>query len=446
MLFEQSVQFASLSDIGFRRQNNQDSFAVHLCKEREVWERRGHLFVVCDGMGGHAVGELASKLAVDTIPHAFQKSTAANPRDALQAAVVDANRVINERGTQNREFERMGTTCTALALGSTGILVGHVGDSRAYRIRGNQIDQLTADHSLVWEMIQQRRVHPKDASTLVPKNIITRSLGVEPTVNVDMEGPFPALPGDVYVLCSDGLTNLVSDQEIGVTVRELAPAEACRFLVNLANLRGGIDNITVIAVRLGPMPEAASLEGIPERDDSHSKDVSWLDLAWLAAMAATGLTGLGMMLLSEEWRAAGIGLAGLAVALFLVGTILRRRRSPGANPSPSLTDSMATVLWRPYRTASARATPDLIDRLARLHAELQKAAREENWSINWEEHDELAQKFALATMEKKLSRAFRDLTKAISVLMSGVQAQRRRLKRESRWGNVERKKDTSSGG
>ncbi|ADG67914.1 Phosphoprotein phosphatase [Planctopirus limnophila DSM 3776] len=443
MLFEQSVQFASLSDIGFRRQNNQDSFAVHICKDREDWVRRGHLFVVCDGMGGHAVGELASKLAVDTIPHAFQKSLEQDVKTALLNAIVDGNRVINERGTQNREFERMGTTCTALTLGSTGVLIGHVGDSRAYRVRGSQIDQLTADHSLVWEMIQQRRVHPKDASSIVPKNIITRSLGVEPTVNVDMEGPFPALSGDVYVLCSDGLTNLVSDQEIGVAVRELAPADACRFLVNLANLRGGIDNITVIAVRLGAMPEGVSLDGIPESESREIDGRSFARLAWVIAMVVSCGFGMSLVINGPDWRAAGLALIGLSVFLLAVGWIFRKNHVSPTDKAGVEADSMATVLWRPYRTASARATPELIDRLARLHAELQKAAREEEWSIDWAEHDDLMQKFTLATMEKRLSRAFRDLTKVIGMLMSGVQAQRRRLKRESRWGPVRKPNDTS---
>ena len=115
MRWEQKVQYATISDIGMRRKNNQDSAAVQLCGDHEVWSQYGHLFIVADGMGGHAVGELASKIAVDTIPLTFFKSRADDTQKALLEAIENANAAINERGTQNEEFKRMGTTCVALA-------------------------------------------------------------------------------------------------------------------------------------------------------------------------------------------------------------------------------------------------------------------------------------------------------------------------------------------
>src|SRR5262249_29115161 len=144
----------------------------------------------------------------------------------------------------------MGTTTTALLLRPEGVWIAHVGDSRAYRIRDHEIEQLTFDHSLVWEYARRQRVDP-DKVEGIPSNVIVRSLGPEPLVQVDIEGPHPVRAGDVYVLCSDGLSGQVTDHELGAVASVLPPAEACRFLVDLANLRGGPDNITVVILRIG---------------------------------------------------------------------------------------------------------------------------------------------------------------------------------------------------
>src|SRR5438105_2178401 len=126
MFWEQKVEYAALSDIGFRRRNNQDTYAVQIAKDREEWQRRGHLFLVADGMGGHAVGELASKIAADTIPHTFHKSTDEDQPAALKAAVVMANTTINARGEMNRDFTKMGTTCTTRVLSQPGAILTRV--------------------------------------------------------------------------------------------------------------------------------------------------------------------------------------------------------------------------------------------------------------------------------------------------------------------------------
>src|SRR5258708_22029293 len=138
MLGEQRIEYAALTDIGFRRRNNQDTYAVQIAKDREEWQRRGHLFLVADGMGGHAVGELASKIAADTIPHTYQKSTDEDPAVALKAAVVTANTTINARGEMNRDFTKMGTTCTTLVLSPRGAIIAHDRGSRAYGVRGER--------------------------------------------------------------------------------------------------------------------------------------------------------------------------------------------------------------------------------------------------------------------------------------------------------------------
>src|SRR5262245_66376219 len=123
MRWEQPVPYASITDIGFRRRNNQDSLVVQVCSDSDTFRQRGHLFLVADGMGGHAVGELASKIAADTIPHAYQKSNDQSAAEALRSAVLAGNATINARGEMNRDFTRMGTTCTTLVLNPDGALV-----------------------------------------------------------------------------------------------------------------------------------------------------------------------------------------------------------------------------------------------------------------------------------------------------------------------------------
>src|SRR4029079_4619457 len=136
------------------------------------------------------------------------------------------------------------TTCSVLVLSPQGAVIGHVGDSRVYRIRGQRLAQLTFDHSLQWELIRQGKLAQEEIFLKEPRHVITRSLGPEEKVQIDIEGPHGVFPGDTYVLCSDGLTGHVSDAEIGAVAGSLRPAEASRLLVNLANLRGGSDNIT----------------------------------------------------------------------------------------------------------------------------------------------------------------------------------------------------------
>src|SRR5207249_10699397 len=151
------------------------------------------------------------------------------------------------------DFHGMGTTATALILRADGAWVGHVGDSRVYRIRAGMIEQLSFDHSLVWELARRQQKAPEEMQG-IPPNVIVRSLGPEPLVQVDVEGPHPIQPGDAFLLCSDGLSGQVSDREIGAVVSALPPSEACEFLVHLANLQGGPDNITVAIIRTGAPP------------------------------------------------------------------------------------------------------------------------------------------------------------------------------------------------
>jgi PPM family protein phosphatase len=444
MFWEQKIQYAAVSDVGFRRQNNQDSCVVQLAPDKESWLERGHLFVVADGMGGHAVGELASKMAVDIIPLAFDKLRTQHPLAALKTALETANEKIHERGSLNRDFLRMGTTCTALLLCPLGAVIGHVGDSRAYRIRGKQVDQLTRDHSLVWELIEQRKVRPRDADKLYPRNVITRSLGPEPDVNVDIEGPSVVLPGDTYLLCSDGLTNLVSDAELGMICGELPPADSSRMLVNLANLRGGTDNITVVVIRAGEVPGGAETPEAPILPQN--TDAAWASFVVFCSLALVGIVGFLLLALTVHQAVGGSLIAGAALGA-LGWWIVLARRPRGFEYERDEVGGQSTIIWRPYRTASARVTADTIHRLAKMEAELHQAAVEERWPIELTQRDEVFQQAQAAEAAGRYGDALRHYARAFDVMMAGVLWQRKQSHRESRWGRApeaKTKRDTPS--
>jgi serine/threonine protein phosphatase PrpC len=264
--WEDEIVEACATDTGMRRANNQDSFAVVRASTRELWKLRGHLLMVADGMGAHAAGELASKMACDNIPHNYYKSKTGTSIETLTKAYREVGGQIHAKATANKDFHGMGTTCSTLILGPAGATIAHVGDSRVYRIRPGKIDQLSFDHSLVWELVRRNHITPEQAGRSVPRNVITRSLGPDPTVEVDIEGPIPVEQGDVFLLCSDGLSGPVTDDEIGVFAGNFHPEAAGRYLIQLANLRGGQDNITAVIARIGPWIEPGPDGSIPSQD------------------------------------------------------------------------------------------------------------------------------------------------------------------------------------
>jgi protein phosphatase len=426
MRWDQPIRYASVSDIGFRRRNNQDSCAVRICSDPDTWRQHGHLLMVADGMGGHAVGELASKIAADTVCHTFFKIRNTVVPDALKQSLEMANATINERGSLNRDFARMGTTCTALALCPEGAVIAHVGDSRLYRIRGERIDQLTADHSVHWELMRQGRLRPDEVFLHESRHVITRSLGPEPIVQVDVEGPYPVLAGDVYLICSDGLTGHVQDAEIGIIARELPPQEACRMLVNLANLRGGSDNVTVVIARVANTPA----EDAEEETSAASPGLGWGWLITIWGLAIIFVLGVVAILFSRAlegvYLVAGAAFAAVGVFAFWL------EKRPRAKEVPE--DSIETTVWRPYRTASARPSVAFLNHLATLEGELARAASEERWSIDWPAH-QAARASARESLEAKdYSKALAELAKVIDILMAGLLQYRKQVHRQSKWG------------
>lgn len=433
MLWEQKVEFAAKSDIGFRRQNNQDSYGIHLAPDSDAFHKRGHLFLVADGMGGHAVGELASKMAADAIPHTYQKLANLPINEALEQAIIEANTTINTRGRQNHDFLRMGTTFTALVLSPEGAIAGHVGDSRLYRIRDGRIEQLTFDHSLQWELLKQGQMSAEEIYLYEPRNVITRCLGPEPHVEVDIEGAHEVLPGDIYLLCSDGLTGLLEDNEIGTIASELPPAEACQLMVHMANLRGGPDNITVIIVRVSaPVGEVVTP---PPDANRESTGLSWawgLALSSLAIILVLGvpLTLMGMQTSLNHLRIPGLLLLGVAgvQATLMAWAWWRQRKGRMAKPQ----SFMAT--GGPYRSAEANATRKLVGQLATIEHDLQQSAIEESWSVDWKSYG-TAYRDAKSSLERQLfSRALRSYGKVIDFLMTGLQSHRRSRAHAAKWG------------
>lgn len=428
MRWEQVVHYASKSDVGFRRNNNQDTCAIEICVDEESWENHGHLFLVADGMGGHAAGELASKIAADTVPHTFFKSQQNSIANSLKESIEQANTKINERGTLNRDFERMGTTCTALVLSSDGALIGHVGDSRLYRVRGQRVDQLTADHSLHWELIRQGQMRPEDAEHADSRHVITRSLGPEPEVRVDIEGPYPILPGDTYLICSDGLTGHVNDQEIGMICRSLPPAEASRLLVNLANLRGGTDNITVVVVRVGELPENIDLLPAPVRMKTALSSLTgpWLSGFWFAAISF--VVGLSSMLLGNMMFGAILGSFSVIALGVLLIAWMRLNSAQKMLDQVMTADDGKTISWRAYRTADARLVPEFVNHLVTIESELRRAAVSDQWPIDEAAYQQIFKRAQAATNAKQQLKMVAEFAQAIDLLMQGLIKQREQVK------------------
>jgi len=233
------LRWGGASDIGRVRSNNQDHYLAS--DDLRLW-------VVADGMGGHRGGEVASQIACDTLGRSY----AAHTVDGLIDAVESANAAVFQAGSGDPDLSGMGTTIVALAMldddGDVVLAIANVGDSRAYRLSGGELEQLTNDHSLVADLVREGSLSPEEAAVHPQRNILTRVLGVYDDVPVDVLTVLPR-QGDRYVLCSDGLFNEVPEPTIASVLRRLAdPDEAARELVRLANEGGGRDNVTVVVV------------------------------------------------------------------------------------------------------------------------------------------------------------------------------------------------------
>jgi protein phosphatase len=242
------VSVGCKTDLGRVRENNEDKFEYYIPDNEGDLALRGMAFVVCDGMGGHAAGQLASELAAKTFLDVYYNHPGDSTASALLASVKAANRFVLDVARAVPSRRGMGTTLSALILLQGQAWVAHVGDSRIYRLRGGQFEQVTKDHTWVEEAIATGQIRPEEAETHPYRHVLTRAIGTEDNVPPDIF-PLELEQDDLFLLCSDGLINHVSDDEISEVLKESGPSEAAWRLVGMALVGGGSDNCTVMAVR-----------------------------------------------------------------------------------------------------------------------------------------------------------------------------------------------------
>jgi len=280
-----AVRAASLTDVGKVREANEDACFAG-----------AHVFAVADGLGGHRAGEVASTLALESIA-TLDGLDARRASERLGDAVRKANRSVSDRASQNDSMKGMGTTMTVVALDGYTAHLAHVGDSRCYLIRGDSITRLSRDHTLVARMVDEGKITSEQADQHPQRSILTRALGAERDVEVD-EARFSLIGGDRLLLCSDGLTGVLSDEEIQrVAASGSDLAEICARLVSEANARGGPDNITVVLVdvegasgdRAAPVGRARTRRTSPSFQRHH---ISARPFVWVAIVATLIVGGL----------------------------------------------------------------------------------------------------------------------------------------------------------
>src|SRR5438128_1573875 len=259
--------YARASDTGKKRRRNEDSYVV-----------APPLFGVADGMGGAQAGEVASKLAAAALEETDPGASSGPER--VTSLIQEANRRVYERAASDPTTSGMGTTMTVAIVEDGGVTIGHVGDSRAYLVRDGVIEQLTEDHSLVNELLKSGRLSPAEADTHPQRSVITRAVGTDPEVDVDAF-TVDARGGDVFLLCSDGLTDMVDDAAIldAVEQHEGDPDRLTKTLVAAANRGGGEDNITVVAFTIrdaddGELGDTAAMPAVEPPDDETREDAT----------------------------------------------------------------------------------------------------------------------------------------------------------------------------
>ncbi len=268
-----SVKMGAKTDLGRVRDNNEDKFDFFEPEDPVMLAAKGSFYAVADGMGGHSAGQVACELALKTVLSVYYADPSPDKDASLRRAVGEANSLIYDTAQAIPDRQGMGTTLTAAVLCEDKLLIAQVGDSRAYLLRGGQITQMTEDHSWVAEQVRLGTMTLAEAQVSPFRNIITRSVGTAAAVEPDIF-THEVQPGDVFVLCSDGLTGHVEPQEIQAMTEAQSPSAAAMALVDMANERGGRDNITalVLSVRAlvpyegGPAAEPPSGDAGPKEE------------------------------------------------------------------------------------------------------------------------------------------------------------------------------------
>jgi protein phosphatase len=251
------------TDVGCVREANEDSGRHIQPNDPEIQTRKGTLTIVADGMGGHASGEVASQMAVELINEFYYADDQRSAPDALRSAVETANAEIYQTSTTDEKYYGMGTTVIALVLLGNTAFSAHVGDSRLYRLRGAELEMLTLDHSQVMEMVKFGIISMEEARNHDDKNVILRAVGTQPGVEVEVSEPFPVEVGDTFLLCSDGLCDMLDDSEIHrIMTAERDVHAICENLIEEAKASGGHDNITVGIVRVDTENQAETSRNV----------------------------------------------------------------------------------------------------------------------------------------------------------------------------------------
>jgi PPM family protein phosphatase len=251
MKMRPGVEFAGLSDVGCQRDGNEDSYAYWESGDDAIFTKLGRLAVVADGMGGHEGGQIASRIAAETVQQSYSNALDFSPKERLLRAFHEAHEAIQRQGRQNVSLLGMGTTCTAFVVLGTRLYYAHIGDSHLYLLREGRLKLLTRDHSLVARLIETGIIRAEEAESHPQKHVLTAALGVTDEIDPDYSiEPVSLEKGDVIMMCTDGLWGQMSEAEIQQLLGAQSPQEACSSLVKLAKERGGPDNITVVVARI----------------------------------------------------------------------------------------------------------------------------------------------------------------------------------------------------
>ncbi|MCS6993605.1 MAG: protein phosphatase 2C domain-containing protein [Anaerolineales bacterium] len=316
--------------IGRKRTNNEDAVGALEPRTRQEFRQNGALYVVADGLGGFQFGERASQYAVQTLLKEYPKFPQLPPGERLKMLIQRINADLYAIAQRElKEGEHMATTIVAAVVHQGRLQVAHVGDSRAYLIRGTEVYQLTADHSVIAELIRSGKLTEEEARGSKLRNRLTRSVGTRPRIEVELSQPIPLRAGDVILLCSDGLTQYASSEDLLSSVHG-EPKEIVERLIAFANQQGGSDNISVITVRYGkPFTQGVSLP------------------RWAQAGLITGLSSLLALLCTLVWWLSGASLPGWMAATSTFTPSL----------SPTWTVVLPTVTSTPSSTPTFSATP-----------------------------------------------------------------------------------------
>ena|SRR5579863_9323975 len=248
---KRGIEAASLTDVGLQRGNNEDSFLYWEPDSDQDFERKGCLAAVADGMGGYEGGQEASRLAVETVRHIYDRDFDGSAQTTLVTALQSAHEMIQRYALDHPELQGMGTTCTALSIIGRQLCFAHIGDSRLYLVRDETISRLTRDHSYISRLVESGIVRSEDAESHPQRHILTAALGSgREVIPYVPEQPLSLGEGDTLLLCTDGLWGVVSEPDIASVVRANSPADACLGLVRKAIEGGGPDNVTVQILRI----------------------------------------------------------------------------------------------------------------------------------------------------------------------------------------------------